>query len=52
MDPIQLGWLSFPITMLWIFGIVNAVNLIDGLDGLAGGFCFLNQWLTLRRLLV
>ena len=37
LDPIQLGWFSFPITMLWIVGIINAMNLIDGLDGLAGG---------------
>jgi UDP-GlcNAc:undecaprenyl-phosphate GlcNAc-1-phosphate transferase len=34
---IQLGSLSFPVTVLWIVGIVNAFNLIDGLDGLAGG---------------
>ena len=33
----DLGWLSFPITVLWIAGITNAVNLIDGLDGLACG---------------
>ena len=32
-----LGWLSIPITVLWIVGITNAVNLIDGLDGLACG---------------
>jgi UDP-GlcNAc:undecaprenyl-phosphate/decaprenyl-phosphate GlcNAc-1-phosphate transferase len=32
-----LGPLSFPFTMLWIVGIINAFNLIDGLDGLAGG---------------
>ena len=31
------GGLSFPITILWIVGITNAVNLIDGLDGLANG---------------
>ena len=37
LDPIQLGFLSFPITLLWIVGIINAINLIDGLDGLAGG---------------
>ncbi|MBW1877073.1 MAG: undecaprenyl/decaprenyl-phosphate alpha-N-acetylglucosaminyl 1-phosphate transferase [Deltaproteobacteria bacterium] len=36
-DPIALGWLSFPVTLLWIVGIVNAINLIDGLDGLASG---------------
>ncbi|EPH99609.1 glycosyltransferase, group 4 family [Enterococcus faecalis 13-SD-W-01] len=34
---IKLGWLSFPVTIFWIFGITNAVNLIDGLDGLAAG---------------
>lgn len=32
-----LGWFSIPITVLWIVGITNAVNLIDGLDGLANG---------------
>ena len=32
-----LNWLSVPITVLWIVGITNAVNLIDGLDGLAVG---------------
>jgi UDP-GlcNAc:undecaprenyl-phosphate GlcNAc-1-phosphate transferase len=32
-----LGWLSFPATILWIIVITNAVNLIDGLDGLAAG---------------
>lgn len=33
----NLHWLSFPVTIFWIFGITNAVNLIDGLDGLAAG---------------
>ena len=33
----QLGWLSYPVTILWIVAITNAVNLIDGLDGLACG---------------
>jgi|SRR5579871_780271 len=32
-----LGWLSFPITVLWLVGCTNAFNLIDGLDGLAAG---------------
>jgi UDP-GlcNAc:undecaprenyl-phosphate GlcNAc-1-phosphate transferase len=32
-----LGWLGLPFTLLWIAGVVNAMNLIDGLDGLAGG---------------
>lgn len=34
---LQFGLLSIPITMLWIIGITNAINLIDGLDGLAAG---------------
>ena len=33
----DLSWLAVPITVLWIVGITNAVNLIDGLDGLACG---------------
>jgi len=31
------GWLSIPISVLWIVLVMNAVNLIDGLDGLAAG---------------
>ncbi|MBT9670982.1 undecaprenyl/decaprenyl-phosphate alpha-N-acetylglucosaminyl 1-phosphate transferase [Secundilactobacillus kimchicus] len=34
---VDLGWLSLPVTWLWILAITNAVNLIDGLDGLATG---------------
>ena len=34
---IELEWLSLPFTLLWIVGITNAFNLIDGLDGLAAG---------------
>ena len=36
-EALQLGWLGLPFTMLWIAGVINAMNLIDGLDGLAGG---------------
>ena len=34
---ISIGWLSIPLTVLWIVLCTNAVNLIDGLDGLAVG---------------
>lgn len=34
---VELAWLSFPLTWLWIVGVTNALNLIDGLDGLATG---------------
>jgi UDP-GlcNAc:undecaprenyl-phosphate GlcNAc-1-phosphate transferase len=34
----HLAWFSgLPITVLWVIGITNAFNLIDGLDGLAAG---------------
>jgi UDP-GlcNAc:undecaprenyl-phosphate/decaprenyl-phosphate GlcNAc-1-phosphate transferase len=43
-SPLQLGplhldlsLLAVPVTFLWIIGITNAFNLIDGLDGLAAG---------------
>ena len=36
-ETLVVGWLSIPVTILWIVGITNAVNLIDGLDGLACG---------------
>ncbi len=35
------GWISLPLTFLFLVGITNAVNLADGLDGLAGGTTFL-----------
>ncbi len=34
---VSLDWLSIPLTYLWIVGITNAMNFIDGLDGLASG---------------
>lgn len=33
----DLGHLALPLTLLWIVGVTNAFNLIDGLDGLATG---------------
>lgn len=36
-EKMQLGIFSYPLTVFWIVGITNAVNLIDGLDGLAAG---------------
>ncbi|MBP5236433.1 MAG: undecaprenyl/decaprenyl-phosphate alpha-N-acetylglucosaminyl 1-phosphate transferase [Clostridia bacterium] len=34
---IDFGFMSIPITIIWIVGMTNAINLIDGLDGLACG---------------
>jgi UDP-GlcNAc:undecaprenyl-phosphate GlcNAc-1-phosphate transferase len=34
-------WISVPLTLVFLVGITNAINLADGLDGLAGGTTFL-----------
>jgi len=36
-NTLSVGSLAIPLTVLWIVGCTNAVNLIDGLDGLAVG---------------
>jgi UDP-GlcNAc:undecaprenyl-phosphate/decaprenyl-phosphate GlcNAc-1-phosphate transferase len=33
------GWVGVPVTILWIVAIMNMVNFLDGLDGLAAGVC-------------
>lgn len=38
--PLSMGIFALPVTALWIVGVINAVNLIDGLDGLAAGIVF------------
>ena len=40
LDPAPV-WVSYPLTALFILGVTNAVNLFDGLDGLAGGCALL-----------
>jgi UDP-N-acetylmuramyl pentapeptide phosphotransferase/UDP-N-acetylglucosamine-1-phosphate transferase len=34
---VHLGWVGLPITFLWIVGLTNAYNFMDGIDGIAGG---------------
>ncbi len=31
-------WISYPLTLLWYVSMMNAINFIDGLDGLLSGF--------------
>jgi UDP-GlcNAc:undecaprenyl-phosphate GlcNAc-1-phosphate transferase len=38
---IHLGILSIPVTVFWVVAITNAINLLDGLDGLAAGTSFI-----------
>lgn len=44
---INIGWLSIPLTLIWIIGCTNAVNLIDGLDGLAVGVSAISSFTML-----
>ena len=39
---VNIGILSIPLTIIWVVGITNALNLIDGLDGLAAGVAFIS----------
>lgn len=34
---IDLGWLAYPVTVVYLVSYTNIINLIDGLDGLAAG---------------
>jgi len=34
---IELGFMAIPLSLLWLVGVTNAFNIIDGLDGLAAG---------------
>jgi UDP-GlcNAc:undecaprenyl-phosphate GlcNAc-1-phosphate transferase len=36
-----LPWVGVLITVVWITSVMNAVNMIDGLDGLAAGVCLI-----------
>ena len=31
---VEIGWFGGPLMVLWIVGVMNAINLVDGLDGL------------------
>jgi UDP-GlcNAc:undecaprenyl-phosphate GlcNAc-1-phosphate transferase len=34
---IHLAWAAIPITIIWLMGMQNSINLLDGVDGLAAG---------------
>ena len=42
-DILNLGVLSVPVTVIWIVALTNAVNFIDGLDGLSVGVCSISS---------
>ncbi|XOF34722.1 MAG: glycosyltransferase family 4 protein [Candidatus Electrothrix sp. YB6] len=35
----SIGLFALPVTVFWLVLVINAINLIDGLDGLAAGIC-------------
>ncbi len=41
-EPIQIGLLAIPLSVLWIVGVTNAFNLVDGLDGLSAGLALIS----------
>ncbi|MCI1276419.1 MAG: undecaprenyl/decaprenyl-phosphate alpha-N-acetylglucosaminyl 1-phosphate transferase [Pediococcus acidilactici] len=43
---VHLRWFSLPITLIWIAAITNAINLLDGLDGLATGVTIIALFTT------
>ena len=40
---VQLGpaWLNLALTLLWVVGVTNAMNLLDNMDGLSGGIAMI-----------
>jgi UDP-GlcNAc:undecaprenyl-phosphate GlcNAc-1-phosphate transferase len=34
---VELGPIAYPLTFIWLLGLINTYNFMDGLDGLAGG---------------
>ncbi|MDR3289649.1 MAG: undecaprenyl/decaprenyl-phosphate alpha-N-acetylglucosaminyl 1-phosphate transferase [Peptococcaceae bacterium] len=41
LDKHGLGFLSVVLTLFWMVGMINTVNILDGLDGLAAGICLI-----------
>ncbi|MGE5471029.1 MAG: undecaprenyl-phosphate alpha-N-acetylglucosaminyl 1-phosphate transferase [Bacteroidota bacterium] len=37
----SMGWMALPVTVFGLVGVINAFNMTDGVDGLAGGLAFL-----------
>jgi UDP-N-acetylmuramyl pentapeptide phosphotransferase/UDP-N-acetylglucosamine-1-phosphate transferase len=49
---LDLSWLGAPITLLWIVGLSNAYNFMDGIDGIAGAQAIVSgvSWVVLGKL--
>ena len=42
--PIAIGWLAYPLSVIWLVGMTNAFNIVDGLDGLAAGLALISAF--------
>ena len=40
---IHIGWAAIPISIIWLAGITNAFNIVDGLDGLSAGLALISS---------
>jgi UDP-N-acetylmuramyl pentapeptide phosphotransferase/UDP-N-acetylglucosamine-1-phosphate transferase len=49
---LPLGWLGLPLTLLWLVGLINAYNFMDGIDGIAASQALIAGvgWLLLGHL--
>lgn len=39
---LELGWVGIPLTVIAVIGLLNAFNMMDGIDGLAGGLALVS----------
>lgn len=54
MEPIQLAWFAIPFSVFCLVGVINAFNMVDGMDGLSGSLFVLIAgplwfWLTYTK---
>jgi UDP-GlcNAc:undecaprenyl-phosphate GlcNAc-1-phosphate transferase len=41
---IVIGWLAYPLSVIWLVGMTNAFNIVDGLDGLSAGLALISAF--------
>jgi UDP-GlcNAc:undecaprenyl-phosphate GlcNAc-1-phosphate transferase len=41
---ITIGWLAYPLSVIWLVGMTNAFNIVDGLDGLSAGLAVISAF--------